>query len=117
MLFNVAIGNTDDHPLNHLFGWDGQHLSLMPAFDLEPQLSAADDRLHELVIGHSGRTGSLENVLSQHAEFGLRRDQAEQRVQRMLEVIRGNWRQALEMVGLRETSPVRYTLMATAREE
>ncbi len=116
MLFNVAIGNTDDHPLNHLFGWDGRHLSLMPAFDLEPQLSAAEDRLHEMVIGRAGKEGSLENVLSQHAEFGLRLDQAEERVQRMLAVIRSNWRQALEMVGLPDTSSVRYALMADVRE-
>ena len=42
MVFNVAIGNVDDHALNHLFGWNGHHLSLMPAFDLEPQPGAAD---------------------------------------------------------------------------
>lgn len=70
-----------------------------------------------MVIGQRGRTGTLENVLSQHAEFGLRRDQAEQRVRRILEVIRANWRQALEMVGLPETSPVRFALMATAGEQ
>jgi len=116
MLFNVAIGNTDDHPLNHLFGWDGHHLSLMPAFDLEPQLSAAEDRMHEMVIGRAGKTGSLENVLSQHAEFGLRLDQAEERVQRMLAVVRSNWRKALDGVGLPETSSVRYALMADIRE-
>ena len=49
MLLNIFIGNTDDHALNHLFGWDGQALSLLPAFDLEPQLDANVLRSQEMI--------------------------------------------------------------------
>lgn len=36
MVFNIVLGNTDDHALNHLFGWDGRRLKLMLVFDLDP---------------------------------------------------------------------------------
>lgn len=37
MVFNVCIGNTDDHLRNHAAFWDGTQLSLTPAYDLCPQ--------------------------------------------------------------------------------
>ncbi len=37
IVFNVLIGNTDDHARNHAAFWDGDLLDLTPAFDLTPQ--------------------------------------------------------------------------------
>lgn len=36
MLFNILIGNTDDHARNHALFWDGQEVSLTPAYDICP---------------------------------------------------------------------------------
>ena len=33
-VFNVAIGNNDDHARNHAAFWDGHALELTPAYDL-----------------------------------------------------------------------------------
>jgi serine/threonine-protein kinase HipA len=37
LVFNVVVGNTDDHARNHAAFWDGASLSLTPAFDICPQ--------------------------------------------------------------------------------
>lgn len=37
LVFNILVGNTDDHARNHAAFWDGQHLSLTPAYDICPQ--------------------------------------------------------------------------------
>jgi serine/threonine-protein kinase HipA len=37
IVFNVAVGNNDDHARNHAAFWDGTSLELTPAFDLTPQ--------------------------------------------------------------------------------
>ncbi len=117
MVFNVVLGNTDDHPLNHLFAWDGDALRLMPAFDLEPQDAAAHDRRHEMIIGQQGRLGSLANALSMHAEFGLRRAQAEARVQRIVDAARAHWRTASEAHALADSQAVLHSMLPEAQAE
>lgn len=37
LVFNVMTGNTDDHARNHAAFWDGNNLSLTPAYDICPQ--------------------------------------------------------------------------------
>jgi len=37
MVFNVLVGNTDDHARNHAAFWDGEWLALTPAYDICPQ--------------------------------------------------------------------------------
>jgi serine/threonine-protein kinase HipA len=36
MTFNILIGNTDDHARNHAAFWDGEELTLTPAYDVCP---------------------------------------------------------------------------------
>ena len=48
MTFNILVGNTDDHARNHAAFWDGDGLTLTPAYDICPQSrtgrEAADPR-------------------------------------------------------------------------
>lgn len=37
MVFNILVGNTDDHARNHAALWDGATLTLTPAYDICPQ--------------------------------------------------------------------------------
>jgi len=37
MIFNILTGNTDDHARNHAAFWDGNKLTLTPAYDICPQ--------------------------------------------------------------------------------
>jgi len=34
MVFNILMGNTDDHARNHACFWDGEFLDLTPAYDV-----------------------------------------------------------------------------------
>lgn len=75
MVFNVLIGNTDDHPRNHAFlysfkdgGW-----RLSPAFDVLPISSS---KQHGLGIGIRGREGSIDNLISQYKRFALNKTKA-----------------------------------------
>ena len=44
IVFNVAVGNSDDHARNHAAFWDGQNLDLTPAYDLCPQTRSVRPR-------------------------------------------------------------------------
>ncbi|MFP5306248.1 MAG: type II toxin-antitoxin system HipA family toxin [Gammaproteobacteria bacterium] len=90
MLFNIAIGNTDDHPLNHLFGWDGKALSLMPAFDIEP-CGGRDEGRHQMRVTPDSFIGGYEQALAVHAEFGLTRKQADGSIQRLRKRLKARW--------------------------
>jgi serine/threonine-protein kinase HipA len=85
MVFNIVLGNTDDHALNHLFGWNGRELSLMPAFDLEQQPDTGAWRSQEMVVGLEGKRSSFRNALSAAAEFGLRPSAARERIRQLVE--------------------------------
>lgn len=71
MVFNVLMGNTDDHARNHalLYSFSNKQWRLSPAYDVLPINSS---RQHGIGIGVRGREGSLENLLSQSLRFGLK---------------------------------------------
>jgi serine/threonine-protein kinase HipA len=75
MVFNIAIGNTDDHLRNHGFihlGADKYRLA--PAFDLLPHPGQTAEQA--LVVGVHGRAATFENALSMCDRFGLAREEA-----------------------------------------
>ncbi|MCJ8317342.1 type II toxin-antitoxin system HipA family toxin [Idiomarina sp.] len=86
MVFNVLIGNTDDHGRNHALLWDlksgGWRLS--PAYDVLP---VNNSRQHALGIGDHGRTGSLANLISQSRRFAVSPAKAQKIVQSTQELV------------------------------
>ncbi len=75
MVFNVLIGNTDDHLKNHGFIMNSPTTyALSPAFDLLPHPGQLG--LQALTVGKYDRTASVENLLSECARFGLRIEHA-----------------------------------------
>ncbi len=71
MVFNVIIGNTDDHGRNHGFLMDpAGKWRLAPAFDVLPAMRN-QVHVHALGIGPRGPVRSFENVLGGVANFGL----------------------------------------------
>lgn len=62
VVFNVAIGNNDDHARNHAAFWDGESLALTPAFDLTPQVRSTDTSAQAMAIGRDGSRGSQFSV-------------------------------------------------------
>lgn len=104
MVFNVLIGNTDDHARNHAWlyalpGAQEQHgWRLSPAYDVLP-ISAT--RQHALGIGDEGRLGSKENLLSQASRFGLQDFKARQLVNTVQELV-AEWPSYMERQGVLE---------------
>ncbi|HUV51372.1 MAG TPA: type II toxin-antitoxin system HipA family toxin [Anaerolineae bacterium] len=73
MVFNVMIGNTDDHLKNFIMLHNDEGWQLSPAFDLVPNIGF--NREHVLRIGYDNRPPDLETLLQEAGHFGLKRRQ------------------------------------------
>ncbi len=77
MLFNVRIGNADDHLRNH--GWllkSKKEWRLSPAYDIIPVPRKTKTFSLSLIVGDYGTRGSVKNVLSQCSKFNLSQKEA-----------------------------------------
>lgn len=73
VVFNVAIGNRDDHLRNHGFLLSPGGWSLAPAFDVNPSVDKAD---HVLNLDDSDNRPHIETVLATADFYGLDESQA-----------------------------------------
>ena len=97
VVFNVAIGNNDDHARNHAAFWDGQSLELTPAFDLTPQVRSTDTSAQAMAIGRDGSRASQFSVcVAAAADYGLSRPEAREIVDRTVSTIEDQWRDAAD---------------------
>ncbi len=85
MVFSIVLDNTDDHEKNHvlLVSERGEYL-LSPAFDVLPTGQALG--YQQLRVGQDGADATLSNALSEHAQFGLTRPQAELQLRQVVAV-------------------------------
>ena len=92
LVFNVLIGNTDDHARNHAAFWNGHHLTLTPAYDLSPQLRVGHEATQAMIIGgESGNVATLKNVFSIHQHFLLSENDARNIIQQQLSILDTHW--------------------------
>lgn len=86
MVFNVLIGNTDDHARNHAMLWQlkDRHWRLAPAYDVLP---ISNSNEHGLGIGDDGRLGSMENLVSQSRRFGIQPYKAKAIIKEVQELV------------------------------
>lgn len=100
MVFNVLIGNTDDHGKNHGFLMDERgHWQLAPAFDLLPTIGA-DTRYQALGIGPEGRERSLANALAGAGRMGLTAAVAQGLLDEMQAKLRSHWQRRMRTEGV-----------------
>lgn len=73
MVFNIAIGNADDHLKNHGFlkSRDSHLYQLSPVFDVLTQPHSSLEPTQALVVGKQGALATFENALSECGRFGL----------------------------------------------
>lgn len=69
MVFNVCVGNTDDHLRNHAAFWDGDRLTLTPAYDLEPVSRSTPVASHAIALTRKERASQLRLCRAAAAEF------------------------------------------------
>ncbi|MCC7272804.1 MAG: type II toxin-antitoxin system HipA family toxin [Alphaproteobacteria bacterium] len=90
MVFNVLIGNRDDHLKNHaIMHRPGTGWRLTPAFDVLPQPDM--DPVQAISVGKHGTTPSIANCLTRCGEFGLHEDPARALIETIVARLRG-WR-------------------------
>jgi serine/threonine-protein kinase HipA len=86
MLFNIAIGNTDDHLRNHAFykrAQDAQYL-LTPGYDIVPNTGLQGS--HAIALGAFGNTPSRDNIEAAAHRMGVDRPAAVEIARRVVDV-------------------------------
>lgn len=92
LVFNVLVGNTDDHARNHSAFWDGKQLSLTPAYDICPQLRTGQEATQAMNIGGvAGNAVTLTNVLSVCGKFQLHEPDARAMTEQLIAAVEDNW--------------------------
>lgn len=97
LVFNVCIGNTDDHLRNHAAFWDGQRLRLTPAFDLTPQPRSGQTANQAIALTRTGERHSQLWLCRKAAiEFQLSAKEADQIIEHVISTIQSNWKDAVD---------------------
>ena len=76
MVFNILVGNTDDHARNHAAFWDGRALSLTPAYDICPQPRLGREASQAMRIAGRENRSQLSLCLAAAHRFLLAEDRA-----------------------------------------
>ncbi len=101
LVFNVLIGNRDDHARNHAAFWDGHDLTLTPAYDLDPQPRDTGEATQAMAVTRAGdRRSRLATCIDAAGEFLLAEAQARAIVDRLVQGIVDEFDDAAEAVGL-----------------
>ena len=101
IVFNILIGNTDDHARNHAAFWDGKHLELTPAYDLCPQPRSGTEANQAMDISRAGvRSSRLGTCRDAAADYGLSRAQAQEIIDRQVTVIGDSWTDVADVARL-----------------
>jgi serine/threonine-protein kinase HipA len=91
MVFNILCGNTDDHARNHAAFWNGNTLTLTPAYDVCPQPRTGNEASQAMLIDGDNRMSQLSVCLAAAPNFLLDQDRAKAIIKRQVQIIRDHW--------------------------
>jgi serine/threonine-protein kinase HipA len=91
LTLNILVGNLDDHARNHAAFWDGDKLSLTPAYDICPQPRAGEEASQAMLIMDQQRSSQIATCLAATGHFHLSDEQAIGIVSAQLETIANHW--------------------------
>ncbi|MBI5448253.1 MAG: type II toxin-antitoxin system HipA family toxin [Gammaproteobacteria bacterium] len=100
LIFNIFIGNTDDHARNHSAFWDGSTLSLSPAYDLCPQSRIGQVASQAMLISNQDRSSRLATCLDAAPYFLLSEKEAVSIIEHQLKGIGRCWSVVCEQAHL-----------------
>jgi serine/threonine-protein kinase HipA len=107
VVFNVLVGNRDDHLRNHGFLLAANGWRLAPAFDVNPNVHKAE---HVLNLDETSEHPSVDAVLATHQYYGLDRSRADRIAGEISAVVAG-WRDEARRLGI---AAAEIDLMAAA---
>jgi len=91
LVFNILSGNTDDHARNHAAFWDGQMLTLTPAYDICPQARSGNEASQAMLISGENRMSRISACLEAARHFLLSEKEAVAIVAHQISAIGENW--------------------------
>ncbi|SET19528.1 HipA domain-containing protein [Thorsellia anophelis] len=91
MVFNVLIGNTDDHARNHAFFILNDKISLTPAYDICPQNRIGGEASHGMMLSMNNNLSLITLCLSSSEYFNISKSQAEKIIIDLIDVIIKNF--------------------------
>ena len=94
-VFNVLVGNRDDHLRNHGFLREPTGWTLAPAFDVNPN---PDKDVHVLALDEADPTPDSSILIAQHAYFRLDIDTAQAIVEQIRAAVR-TWPDVAKRLG------------------
>lgn len=102
LVFNILCGNTDDHARNHAAFWDGEQLTLTPAYDICPQHRTGNEASQAMLIVDDKRMSTLANCLEAAPRFQLDQEAAQRIIDGQISAIREAWDDICEEAALTE---------------
>ena len=111
--FNILIGNTDDHARNHAAFWDGDALTLTPAYDVCPYPRSGGEANQIMAIDRVGTRRSQVAVCTAAADI-YHLDPADARaiIHAQIHTIRTHWEEVCDLA--RMSSVARKQLWGSA---
>lgn len=91
LVFNILCGNTDDHARNHAAFWDGEQLTLTPAYDICPQVRTGQEATQAMKILGENRFSRLDLCVSAAIQFQLSEPEARQVIDAQMEALNTHW--------------------------
>jgi serine/threonine-protein kinase HipA len=111
--FNILIGNTDDHARNHAAFWDGDMLTLTPAYDVCPYPRSGGEANQIMAIDRVGSRRSQVTACVAAADvYHLEPDEAHAIIDSQIDTIHTNWEEVCDLA--RMTTIDRKQLWRTA---
>lgn len=102
LVFNILCGNTDDHARNHASFWNGEHLTLTPAFDICPQARAGNTASQAMLIVGNNRSSTLATCLATAPNFLLNNQEAKEIIDEQISLIQENLEEICNEAALTE---------------
>ena len=102
LVFNILCGNTDDHARNHAVFWDGNSLSLTPAYDICPQGRTGNEQGQAMLIVGNNNASQISSCLKAAPNFLLKQDEALAIFENQKSVIEQNWQNVCDEAELSE---------------
>lgn len=92
LVLNVIVGNNDDHLRNHAAFWDGQQLTLTPAYDIAPQPRNSQTSTQAIGVTRDGtRWSQLATCHKVAGEFLLTPAEARDITNELVDLVHSDW--------------------------
>ena len=104
LVFNVLMGNTDDHARNHSFFVEGKTIRLTPAYDITPFPRAGGEASHGMKITQQSNLSRIRLCLDTATEFGLTEEEARAIVEAQIRGITENFDGLCEEIEMTPTT-------------